>query len=107
MKGRLGLAMTVLAASTFAAVLSMGCVVTPPPGAVFVRTAPPVGVVEVQGIAPGPGFVWIPGFHRWDGASHVWVSGRWEKAPRVGAVWEPGVWRHHSKGWYWTEGRWR
>ena len=87
--------------------LSAGCVVAPPPGAVFVASAPPAAEVEVVGVGPGPESVWIPGYHRWDGQHYVWVSGRWERRPHANATWQPGVWRHHSSGWYWTEGRWK
>ena len=79
----------------------------PPPGAVYVRIAPPVPVTEVTVVAPGPEFVWIPGYHRWDGAAYIWVAGRWERPPRPHAVWVAGEWRHHRNGWYWVEGHWR
>jgi hypothetical protein len=105
MKTRFVLAL--LGVSSLALVLNTGCVATPPPGTVYVSAAPPAAVVEIQGIAPGPEFFWIPGFHRWDGGRHVWVSGHWERRPHATAVWEPGVWRHHSRGWYWIDGRWR
>jgi hypothetical protein len=85
------------------------CVVSarPPRGAVYVRVAPPAPLVEVEGVAPGPEFVWIRGYHRWEGERYVWVPGRWERRPRAGAVWVHGEWRHHRNGWYWVEGHWR
>lgn len=95
------------AAATLAILLSAGCVATAPPGTVYVNTGPPAALVEVPGVGPGPEYVWISGFHRWDGGHHVWVAGRWEKRPHVNAVWNPGVWRHHRNGWYWTDGRWK
>ena len=93
-------------AAVAALTLSTGCLV-PPPGAVFVRVRPPVAAVEVRGVAPGPDFVWIDGFHRWEGERYVWVSGRWERRPHRGAVWVPGRWRHHDRGWFWVEGHWK
>ena len=89
------------------AVLTAGCPPPLPPGAVYVRVGPPVPVPEVRVVAPGPDFVWIPGYHRWDGGAYVWVGGHWERAPRPHVVWVPGHWKHSSRGWYWVEGRWR
>ncbi len=74
---------------------------------VFVRVAPPAPPADVRVVAPGPGHVWIGGFHRWDGAAYVWVPGRWAVAPRPHAVWVPGHWKHSRHGWYWLEGHWR
>lgn len=107
MKRQIRIVLGIVATPALALVLNTGCVSSAPDGAVYVNAAPPAAIVEVQGVAPGPEFVWISGFHRWDGSHHVWISGRWERVPRAGAVWEPGVWRHHRRGWYWTDGRWR
>ena len=90
-----------------ALLLSTACVVAPPSGAVYVRARPPAAVVEVRGVAPGPEFVWVDGYHRWDGERHVWVAGHWERRPRGNARWVPGRWRHSDRGWYWVEGHWR
>jgi hypothetical protein len=83
------------------------CPPPPPAGVVYVRTRPPVPVVEVISTAPGPEFVWVRGYHRWEGNTYVWFPGRWERRPRAGAVWVEGAWRHHRNGWYWVEGHWR
>jgi hypothetical protein len=92
----------------FATLLSFfaACATAPPPDAVFVPAAPPPVVVETVGVAPGAEFVWIHGYHHWDGRAYQWESGRWEKRPRPGAVWHDGQWVHHSKGWYWRDGHW-
>jgi YXWGXW repeat-containing protein len=82
-----------------------GCVAAT--GRVYVRTGPPVRVVEARSVAPGPGFVWIEGYHRWDGRAYLWIPGRWDRAPRARAVWVPGHWAQERRGWYWVEGRWR
>ena len=88
--------------------LTAACLVpVPPRGAVFIRVAPPVPVVEVRSVAPGPEFVWISGYHRWDGQRYLWVSGHWERRPHARARWVEGRWRHHNNGWYWIEGHWR
>src|SRR6266705_5446400 len=100
-------AVSILCAALAVLFLTAGCVVPPPPpGAVYVRTAPPTAVVEVEGVAPGPEHVWIHGYHRWEGNAYAWTPGRWERRPHAGAVWVHGEWRHHANGWYWVEGHW-
>jgi WXXGXW repeat (2 copies) len=74
---------------------------------VYVRIAPPAPRAEVRIAAPGPGYVWVGGFHRWDGAAYVWVPGHWVLPPRPRAVWVSGHWRHGRRGWFWVEGHWR
>jgi len=75
---------------------------------VYVPVRPPVAIREVRPVYPGAGYVWIPGYHRWDGGSYVWVSGRWDHPPRRHARWVSGRWRHNRRhGYYWVEGRWR
>lgn len=74
---------------------------------VYVSIAPPAPIAEVRVAAPGRGYVWVGGFHRWDGRAYVWVPGRWALPPRAGVVWVAGHWRHHAHGWYWVEGHWR
>jgi len=76
---------------------------------IYVRIGPPVPVVEVAAVAPGPGYVWVPGYHRWDGGAYVWVGGHWAVPPHhYYHAWVPGHWVRHSRhGWYWREGHWR
>jgi hypothetical protein len=74
---------------------------------VYVKVAPPAPITEVRVAAPGAGYVWIGGFHRWDGKAYVWAPGRWELPPRHGVVWVGGHWKHHSHGWYWVDGHWK
>ncbi len=83
------------------------CGPPPPPGAVYVRVAPPPPLVEVVAVAPGPDFIWIRGYHRWDRAAYVWVPGGWERRPHARAVWVEGHWRHSRHGWYWVPGHWK
>jgi WXXGXW repeat (2 copies) len=75
---------------------------------VYVRVGPPRAVVEVRPAAPGPRYVWVAGYHRWDGAAYVWVPGRWVVPPPHRRVWVTGHWAHRPRhGWYWVDGRWR
>ena len=79
----------------------------PARGRVYVAVGPPARVVEARGIAPGPGYVWVEGYHRWTGREYVWVPGRWDRAPRPRAVWVPGHWAQDRHGYYWVDGHWR
>jgi hypothetical protein len=89
-----------------AALASTACA-APAGGRLYVRVGPPAPIVERAVVAPGPGYVWIPGFYRWDGAAYVWVRGRWDRPPRPRARWIPGHWAHERGGWYFIEGHWR
>jgi hypothetical protein len=74
---------------------------------VVIRIGPPPPVVEVRGVPPERGFVWIDGYHRWDGARYVWVPGRWERPPHPGARWVAHKWVHRHGEWVLIEGHWR
>ncbi|HUQ95394.1 MAG TPA: YXWGXW repeat-containing protein [Bryobacteraceae bacterium] len=74
---------------------------------VVVRVGPPRNVVERRGRAPGRDYVWISGYHNWDGHRHVWVPGRWDRAPRMRAKWVPHRWVRRNHGWVFVEGHWR
>ena len=74
---------------------------------VIVRVAPPAPIVERRPVAPGPRYVWIAGYHRWDGHAYAWVPGRWELPPRPHARWVAHRWVHRHGGWVMVEGHWR
>ena len=74
---------------------------------VIIRVAPPRPLVEQRVVAPGPGYVWIPGFHRWDGRAYGWVPGRWERPPRPHAHWVAHRYVRRGGGWVYVEGHWR
>ena len=65
----------------------VGVVYTSEPGEVAVDVAPPAPIVEVVGVAPGPGYFWIGGYYHWYGNRWGWVRGHYEVPPRRGAVW--------------------
>lgn len=75
-------------------------------GVMYVRVPPPPPRIEVRGVRPGPAYVWVPGYYRWDGA-YVWVVGSWVRPPYGGAVWVPGRWVHTRRGWRFMRGHWR
>jgi hypothetical protein len=93
------IAMAVLLALTFLPAASYAQVI--------VRIAPPVAIVEHPGPRPQPGFVWIAGYHRWDGAHYVWVGGRWDRPPHPGQRWVAHRWVHRGDHWEMVEGHWR
>ncbi|HEX5229067.1 MAG TPA: YXWGXW repeat-containing protein [Bryobacteraceae bacterium] len=74
---------------------------------VVVRVHPPRAVVERRVPAPGPGYVWVGGYQRWDGNAYVWVPGRWDRPPRPHARWVAHHWVHRHGGWVMVEGHWR
>ena len=93
----------IVAAAFFALALAAG-----PAGAqIYVRIGPPRPVVERRPPPPGPRYVWVGGYHRWDGARYVWVPGSYALPPRPHARWVPGHWVQRPRGWFWREGHWR
>ncbi len=93
-----------------------GCIVAPPRpyyaapapvvyAAPVVQVAPPPPQVEVVGVPPVAGYIWIGGYWNWVGGRHVWVGGRWE-APRPGYRWVPHRWERVGNGYQLREGHW-
>jgi hypothetical protein len=74
---------------------------------VVVRVVPPPVVVEHPGPPPGPRYVWIAGYHRWNGVRYVWASGHYVVPPRPGVAWVPARWVARSGGWVLVRGHWR
>jgi hypothetical protein len=76
-------------------------------GEIIVTVPPPPPRAE-RVPAPRHGYIWAPGYWRWDGHHHVWVAGRWEKE-RPGYHWAAPRWeerdgRHHFEGGRWERG---
>jgi WXXGXW repeat (2 copies) len=92
-----------LLAGLFAAVLSINVFAAD----IVVRVAPPRARVETRVPAPGPGYVWTPGYNRWDGRAYVWVPGAWVMPPHPHAHWVAHRWEHRHGGWVFVEGHWR
>jgi WXXGXW repeat (2 copies) len=57
--------------------------------------APPELPEYDQPPAPGPGYLWTPGYWAWGPGGYYWVPGAWVEAPYYGALWTPPYW-----GWY-------
>jgi hypothetical protein len=64
---------------------------------------PPVQVETVPGARVG--FVWAPGYWRWDGGRHVWVGGRWMHERR-GYHWVSETWVQAGPHWHFQRGHW-
>ena len=64
---------------------------------------PPARVVVVP--APRAGYIWAPGYWRWNGRRHVWVDGRWMRA-RHGWHWVPAHWEERRGRFHFEEGHW-
>src|SRR6516225_5265885 len=73
---------------------------------VSVAIAPPVLPVYSQPIAPGPGYIWTPGYWAYGPAGYYWVPGTWVIAPFVGALWTPGYWGWANGLYLWHAGYW-
>lgn len=78
-----------------------------PAADLLVTVAPPRPLVEHRPVAPGRGFVWVPGYQRWTGNSYVWVPGSWTRPPRPRARWVQAHWIHRPGGWVFVQGYWR
>jgi hypothetical protein len=73
---------------------------------IVVKERPPRAVSERRGRAPGKDYVWIPGYHRWEGSHYVWEKGRWDRPPRDHARWIAPRWQHRRDGYVFIEGHW-
>jgi hypothetical protein len=71
----------------------------------YIMVAPPAPRVEVIGVPPYSGQVWIGGAWFWEGGRHAWHPGHWD-APRPGHSWTPHRWEHDGRSWHFREGRW-
>ncbi len=71
---------------------------------VIVGVAPPAPRVEVVP-APRVGYVWSPGYWRWNGHHHYWVTGYWVPA-RPGWHWVPSHWAPYGPRWRYVPGYW-
>ncbi len=56
--------------------------------------------------AARPGYVWAPGYWRWNGHRHLWRSGHWERLHR-GAQYYAPAWREERGSWRFEPGGWR
>jgi hypothetical protein len=69
--------------------------------------APPAPIVETRPPMPERGYVWVDGYHRWEGDHYVWTPGHWERPPHEHAHWVAHRWVHRHGEWVLIEGHWR
>lgn len=74
---------------------------------ISVGVPPPALPVYAQPIAPGPGYMWTPGYWAWDPAfGYYWVPGTWVMPPQIGLLWTPGWWGWSAGYYRWNPGYW-
>jgi hypothetical protein len=73
---------------------------------VSVNLAPPLLPVYTQPFAPGPGYIWTPGYWAYGPDGYYWVPGMWVLIPFVGALWTPGYWGWGDGSYVWHAGYW-
>src|ERR1700733_4795287 len=56
--------------------------------------------------APGPDYLWTPGYWAYAPLGYYWVPGAWVVAPYVGALWTPGYWGFYNSRYCWYHGYW-
>jgi len=72
---------------------------------VDINIGPPAPIVEAPPPPPQVGYVWAPGFHRWDGARYVWVPGHY-MAGRPGYRWVPEHYIQRGPHYRFVPGHW-
>jgi hypothetical protein len=68
---------------------------------------PPPPSVGYYGVAPGPGYVQVPGYWDWRANNWSWVGPRYVVPPRPRAVWVPPSYARRHRGYYYRRGYWR
>ncbi|MBS0430937.1 MAG: YXWGXW repeat-containing protein [Proteobacteria bacterium] len=95
-----------------AGLLGAPLLAAPLPAAAFISVgisvgfAPPPLPVYAQPYAPGPGYIWTPGYWAWDGYGYYWVPGTWILPPQIGLLWTPGWWGWDTGYYRWHAGYW-
>jgi hypothetical protein len=56
-----------------AAILSIPAIPSALAQHIYVQVGPPAPLVEHPGPRPHEGWVWVAGYHRWDGHGYVWI----------------------------------
>jgi len=69
-----------------------------------IGTPPPAPIYEVVP-APRAGYVWAPGYWRWNGHRYFWVPGYWVPS-RHGYRWVPSHWVAYGPRWRYVPGYW-
>ncbi len=73
---------------------------------VSINIAPPPLPVYAQPYAPGPDYIWAPGYWAYGDDDYYWVPGTWVEAPEAGLLWTPGYWSWRDGFYVWSAGYW-
>ena len=66
---------------------------------------PPLPTYQ-QPEAPGPNYLWTPGYWGYSPVGYYWVPGAWVFAPYPGALWTPGYWSFFGNRYRFYRGYW-
>ncbi|MGH8312098.1 MAG: YXWGXW repeat-containing protein [Gammaproteobacteria bacterium] len=102
----LNLLLLVAALSSAPLLLAPGTASAQTSVAISVRIGPPPLPAYPQPFAPGPGYIWTPGYWAWGPYGYYWVPGTWVLAPRIGFLWTPGYWGWRGEMYWWHPGYW-
>jgi len=72
---------------------------------ISIGIAPPAIPIYTQPYAPGPGYIWTPGYWAYN-SGYYWVPGVWVLPPRVGFLWTPGYWGYNGSNYFFNQGYW-
>lgn len=73
-----------------------------------VSVGPPAPIVEAPyGYAPGPGYVWTPGYYGWVGGNWAWTHGQWRRRPHPIDRWIPPTYVRYGNGYRYHPGGWQ
>jgi hypothetical protein len=67
---------------------------------------PPPQVAEAVTPPPSPSAVWIPGYWAYNGASYIWLGGRWEIPPPNCRAYVAPYWARRGRGYVYIRGYW-
>jgi hypothetical protein len=67
---------------------------------------PPPPQPETEPPSPGVEYVWVGGYHRWNGRGYAWVGGRYEHRPHPDAHWRGAHWDARGSAHVWVDGSW-
>jgi hypothetical protein len=69
-------------------------------------TPPPPLPTYQQPEAPGPNYLWTPGYWGYSPVGYYWVPGAWVFAPYPGALWTPAYWGFFGNRYRFYNGYW-
>ncbi|WP_169315271.1 YXWGXW repeat-containing protein [Terriglobus roseus] len=76
------------------------------PGEGATQPPPPLPADYEQPEAPGPDYLWTPGYWDYANTGYYYVPGTWVSAPYQGALWTPGWWGQVGNRYRFHHGYW-